>query len=86
MDVPFSELKALLIENCMLRVNPEEISETAPLFDPTGLGLDSIDALQISVALEKSYGVAIKDAAVAREALQSLTSLRDWLLKQTATG
>jgi acyl carrier protein len=84
MDVNFTDLKALLIENCMLRMSPEEISETAPLFEPTGLGLDSIDALQLAVAVEKAYGVTMKDAAVAREALASLTTLRNWILAQTA--
>jgi len=84
MDVNLSDLKTLLIDNCMLRLTPDEISETAPLFDPNGLGLDSIDALQLSVAVEKAYGVKIQDAAVAREALYSLAALRDWLGRQSS--
>jgi acyl carrier protein len=82
MEVNLTDLKQLLIENCMLRMTPDEISETAPLFEPTGLGLDSIDALQLAVAVEKSYGVSIKDATVAREALHSLGALRDWIGRQ----
>ncbi len=82
MDVNIFDLKQLLIDNCMLRMSPEEISETAPLFDPVGLGLDSIDALQLAVAIEKAYGVTIKDSAVARVALRDLAGLRDWILAQ----
>lgn len=84
MDVNISDLKQLLIDNCMLRLSPDEISETAPLFDPAGLGLDSIDALQLAVAVEKTYGVTIKDSSVARVALQSLAGLREWILAQSA--
>jgi acyl carrier protein len=86
MDANLNDLKQLLIENCMLRLTPDEISETAPLFDPQGLGLDSIDALQLAVAVEKAYGVSIKDATVAREALQSLAALRTWLGSQKAAA
>ncbi len=82
MTVDLAELKNLLIENCMLRLSPEEIAEDTPLFSPEGLGLDSIDALQLAVAVEKTYGVAIKDSSVAREALHSLASLRDWITRQ----
>ncbi len=82
MDVNLTDLKQLLIDNCMLRMDPDEISESAPLFEPQGLGLDSIDALQLAVAVEKTYGVSIKDATVAREALHSLGSLRDWIVRQ----
>lgn len=84
MDVNISDLKQLLIDNCMLRMSPEEISETAPLFDPSGLGLDSIDALQLAVAVEKAYGVAIKDSSVAKVALQNLAGLREWIIAQSA--
>lgn len=82
MNVDLADLRALLIENCMLRLTPEEIGADTPLFSPDGLGLDSIDALQLAVAVEKAYGVAIKDSAVAREALYSLTALRDWITRQ----
>ena len=82
MDANLNDLKQLLIENCSLRLAPEQISETMPLFEPAGLGLDSIDALQLAVAVEKKYGFSIKNAEVAREALQSLGALRDWIGRQ----
>lgn len=82
MNVELADLKTLLIENCMLRLGPDEIAADTPLFSPEGLGLDSIDALQLAVAVEKTYGVAIKDSSVAREALQSLATLREWITRQ----
>jgi acyl carrier protein len=78
-EVNFNNLKQLLIKNCMLRVSPDEIQEDTPLFGPGSLGLDSIDALQITVAIEQDYGIAIKDPEVARQAFQSLGTLKEWL-------
>jgi acyl carrier protein len=73
------DLRRLLVDNCMLRVPPEEIQLETTLFGPGSLGLDSIDALQLTVGIEKSYGIAIKDPAAAREAFQSVRSLQQWL-------
>ncbi len=73
------DLKQMVAENCLIQVPLAEIAEEAPLFGPGGLGLDSIDALQLAVAVERNYGIAIKDPAVAREALQSLGTLRRWI-------
>jgi acyl carrier protein len=73
------DLRRLLVENCMLRVPPEEIQLETTLFGPGSLGLDSIDALQLTVGIEKSYGIAIKDPDAAREAFQSVQSLQQWL-------
>ncbi len=78
-QVTFDDLKRLLITNCMLRVSPDEIKEDTKLFGPDSLGLDSIDALQMTVAIEKNYGVAIKDPETARVAFQSPRALREWL-------
>lgn len=83
-EVNFNDLKQLLIKNCMLRVSPDEINEETPLFGPESLGLDSIDALQITVAVERDYGIAIKDPETARQAFRSLGSLKEWL--QTELG
>ena len=44
--------------------------------------LDSIDALQLTVGIEKSYGIAITDPAVAREAFHSVNTLQQWLSRQ----
>ncbi len=78
-EVNFNDLKQLLIKNCMLRVSPEEIKEETPLFGPDSLGLDSIDALQMTVGIEQEYGIALKTPEEARQAFQSLASLKEWL-------
>lgn len=81
-EVTIDKLKQLLVENCMLKIDPATIQEDTPLFGPDGIGLDSLDALQIVMALEKVYGVRIGDANTAQEALQSLGVLRDWTEKR----
>lgn len=77
--VTIERLKSMLVENCMVKVDPETILEETPLFGPDSIGLDSLDALQMTIAIEKEYGVAIGDPATARDALQSLGVLRDWI-------
>ncbi len=55
-----SELKAMIIEILNLEdVAPEDISSDEDLFGNTGLALDSIDALEIGVALQKRYGIKV---------------------------
>jgi acyl carrier protein len=81
-EISLEELKKLVVENCILRVSPDEIHEDTPLFGPKGIGLDSLDALQITVAIEKHYGIVINDAEVARQIMQSLGTLRRWLAQQ----
>jgi len=81
-DISLDNLRKLLVENCMLRVPPEEIQLETTLFGPGSLGLDSIDALQLTVGIERTYGIAMKDPAAAREAFHSLKTLQDWLAAQ----
>ncbi len=59
MDELIQELKQKIISSLKLDVTPEEIGTDAPLFGE-GLGLDSIDALELVVMLEKEYGIIIK--------------------------
>jgi acyl carrier protein len=80
-------LRAMLAENVMLKTDPSTIGDETPLFGEEGLGLDSLDALQIIIAVEKKYGISIGDATTARDALQSLGVLRDWINRRlAATG
>ena len=81
-DVSFDELKRLLVENCVLKVNVADITEDTRLFGPDSIGLDSLDALQLTVAIEQNFGIAITDPQVARQIFQSLRTLRDWLAQQ----
>jgi acyl carrier protein len=81
-EITLDNVRRLLVDSCMLRVQPEEIQADTLLFGPDSLGLDSIDALQLTVGIEKSYGIAIKDPAVAREAFHSVKTLQQWLSNQ----
>lgn len=78
-SVTIDQLRELLADNAMLKTDVSGIQEDTPLFGPEGLGLDSIDALQIIIAVEKKFGVAIGDASAAKDALQSLGVLQDWI-------
>ena len=85
-EVTIERLKQILVEYCMLKIDPATIGEESPLFGPDGIGLDSLDALQITIAVEKHFGVTIGDSATARDALQSLSVLRDWIIRRKALG
>lgn len=59
----------------MLKITPEEIGDETLFFSPEGLGLDSIDALELSVAVEKNFGVPVPNAEAARVAFVNVESL-----------
>lgn len=69
------QIKRLMVENLMLQITVDEIGDEVPLFGPGGLGLDSVDALQLVVALDKNYGLKIADPEVARQILQSVAAM-----------
>ena len=58
------EIKQMMVENLMLQVTASEIGEEQTLFGAGSLGLDSVDALQLVVALDKKYGLKIPDPEV----------------------
>ena len=58
--------------------NPDQIGDDDPLFG-TGLGLDSIDALELVVMLEKNYNIVIKDIEEGRPAFRSVRALADFI-------
>ena len=70
-----TQIKQLLVENLMLQTSVEEIADDQPLFGPGSLGLDSVDALQIVVALDKNYGLKIPDPEAAKKILQSVNTI-----------
>ena len=79
MQISTHELKSKIIEALKLQdVTPEQIDDDAPLFG-TGLGLDSIDALELVVLLEKEYGIVIKDIEEGRPAFRSVRTLADFI-------
>ncbi|NOY92092.1 MAG: acyl carrier protein [Deltaproteobacteria bacterium] len=82
-----TRLKALIVEALMLEdVKPEEIESEAPLF-VEGLGLDSIDALELAIAIDKEFGVRIKpDDERTREVFASVRSLAAFLHEELASA
>ncbi|MEO6306097.1 MAG: phosphopantetheine-binding protein [Bacteroidia bacterium] len=73
-------LKSQIIEQLNLEeVKPENIDANAPLFGD-GLGLDSIDALELIVLLEKNYGVKIKDPKEAKAIFASVQTMADYVV------
>ncbi len=69
------DIKRLMVENLMLQVRPEEIADNQPLFGPGSVGLDSVDALQLVVALDKAYGLKIADSEIAKRTLLSVDTM-----------
>lgn len=69
------DIKRLMVENLMLQVRPEEIGDAQPLFGPGSVGLDSVDALQLVVALDKAYGLKIADSEIAKRTLFSVDTM-----------
>lgn len=59
----------------MLKISAEEIGDDQPLFGPGSLGLDSVDALQLVVALDKNYGLKLSDTEVARKTMQTVNTI-----------
>lgn len=69
------EIKEMMVEELMLQVSAAEIADDSPLFGPEGLGLDSVDALQLVVALEKRFGLKMSDGEAAKGILQTAASM-----------
>ncbi len=78
------KIKEVLIEELMLQEEPDEIGDNTPLFGE-GLGLDSVDALQLVVALEKNFGLKVDDAEKAKQVLQTVDSIAEAITKNDTT-
>jgi acyl carrier protein len=77
-------LKKMIVETLALEdVEPESIETEAPLFGE-GLGLDSIDALELAVAIERRYRVTIPDEAVGKKVFSSVSALAAYVAENKA--
>ena len=73
-------LKALIVEACDKDCAPESITDDEILFGPEApLQLDSLDALQVSMAIKKKYGLRLPDSKETRRILSSVANLADHL-------
>ena len=71
------KIKSVMVENLMLQVSAADIGDDQPLFGPGSLGLDSVDALQLVVALDKHFGLKIPDSASAKIILHSVNAIAE---------
>jgi acyl carrier protein len=85
-SVSLEKIRQLLVENCMIKVDPQSIQEDTPLFGPEGLGLDSIDALQLIVAIEANFNTPIKDPQMAVQILRTPATIQQWVERQQETA
>lgn len=73
------ELKEMIVRVLMLEgVTPDDIPDDGPLFGE-GLGLDSVDALELAIHIEEQFGVKMPDDPSAREAFRSVATLAAWI-------
>ena len=77
------ELKKLIIEACDKDVALDEIDDDAPMFGESSvLALDSMDALQLSMEIQKVYGVVLADSKELRRVFTSINALADYIKPQ----
>ena len=91
MDQPLSmQIKEAIVRCLRLPMAPRDIADDVPLFGG-GLGLDSIDALELVLELERSFGIKISDEQLGRRALRSVNTIVELIEQkngqaQTASG
>ena len=82
MDTLIAELKQKVVEALNLEeLSAEEINENTPLFVADGLGLDSIDALELIVLLDKEYGIRLSDPKQGKEIFYSIATMAEYIQK-----
>jgi len=79
-------IRQLIVKQLKLDVDPESIRDDAPLFGDAGngLGLDSIDALELVLGVEKEFGIKVQDEEVGVTAFASVNALCDFILQKNA--
>ena len=79
------ELKQLVVTALRIEdFDPQEIKDEDPLFGDQGLGLDSVDALELVVHIEQQYGIQIEDEEVGRKVFASITALAEFITTKKA--
>ena len=83
-----TEVKELLVSGLRLTIDAREIADEAPIFgrdsSGAGLGLDSIDALELVVLVEERFNITIPDEDVGRKAFSSVAALADFIVEAQA--
>jgi acyl carrier protein len=74
------QVKALIVQCARLKIKPTELKEDWPLFDKEkGMGLDSIDVLELVVNIEKTFGVQIPDRETGQKVLQTVNTIVEFI-------
>lgn len=75
-------LKQILIQGLNLEeISVDDIDDSMPLFSEDGLGLDSLDAVEIAMLLQKHFQIELKEDEEGKQALQSINSLAEYITK-----
>lgn len=85
MDTLRTEIKQAIVRALKLPMQPEDIDDAAPLFGD-GLGLDSIDALELVLEIERSFGVVIGDEQTGGRVLRSVDNIAAFIEEQRKTA
>lgn len=81
--VEMRALKEILIKNLKLEdMTPEDIEDTMPLFGDNGLGLDSVDSIELVLTVDKEFGVKISDSKEYEKIFANVQSLLDFINAQ----
>jgi acyl carrier protein len=79
------EIKAALVRSLRLPMAPADIGDATPLFGADGLGLDSIDVLELVLELERSFGVTIESQETGMQVLRSVDSIAAFIQAKRAS-
>jgi acyl carrier protein len=85
-DALRSEIKQAIVRSLRLPIQPEEIGDSTELFGPQGLGLDSIDVLELVLELERSLGVTISDEDTGAKVLRTVDSIAAFVQTNRKAG
>lgn len=69
------KIKEMMVEELMLEIEPADIDNNTPIFGGEGLGLDSVDALQLVVGLEKHFGLKVENSSDAKTILATVETI-----------
>ena len=84
-DLLKAEIKQAIVRSLRLPITAEEIGDATPLFGE-GLGLDSIDVLELVLEIERSFGVTIADEQTGMKVLGSVDTIADYITSERARG
>jgi acyl carrier protein len=83
--VLIARIREMIVKGLHLDIRPEDVSEAGPIFGDDGLGLDSLDALELVVLVEEEFQVSIPDEEVGKRAFASVAVLADYILSERGT-